>query len=239
MKNEKVLIFLFFFLIINLAGCHTLQRTVEKITKKNITAVTPLPPYSGFKASITVADFDLKVAKATNEIGSGLREMLITALLDSNRFIVVERQESKVVAKDQESITPQKDKIKAADLIITAEVTEFEPRASGGRAGIGGGGGAGSGIFGGLLGESLNRAHMVLAVRIVDARTSEVFADTYVRGQAADYGNAVKGSFFSNLDLDPRLSGYTNTPMEKAIRLCVKEAALYIMETIPENYYRY
>ncbi|MFH1398300.1 MAG: hypothetical protein ABIH27_07125, partial [Candidatus Omnitrophota bacterium] len=33
-----------------------------------------LPPYSGPKARIAVADFDVKAAKATGEIGSGLKE---------------------------------------------------------------------------------------------------------------------------------------------------------------------
>ncbi|MBU2035381.1 MAG: hypothetical protein ABH882_00800, partial [Candidatus Omnitrophota bacterium] len=33
-----------------------------------------LPPYSGPRARIAVADFDVKAAKATGEIGSGLRE---------------------------------------------------------------------------------------------------------------------------------------------------------------------
>ena len=74
-------------------------------------------------------------------------------------------------------------------MIITAAATEFEPQASGGSAGIGGGGAMGSGILGGLLGASLNRAHMALDIRIVDASTSEVLTATRVQGQASDVGS--------------------------------------------------
>jgi len=35
------------------------------------------------------------------------------------------------------------------------------------------------------------------------------------------------------------LSSYANTSMEKAIRICIKEAALYISGAIPANYYKY
>ncbi|MFH1354681.1 MAG: CsgG/HfaB family protein, partial [Candidatus Omnitrophota bacterium] len=139
-------------------------------------AVSSLPPYSGPKSRITVADFEVKAAKAGGEIGSGLREMLITALLNSNRFSVVERQVLSAVMQEQELAVsgaaeeggPERGKIKTADLIITAAVTEFEPLASGGRGGIGGGGGVGSGVLGGLLGAALNKAHMALDIRIVD-----------------------------------------------------------------------
>jgi len=105
----------------------------------NTSGTTALPPYSGPKARVAVADFEVKAAKATGEIGSGLREMLVTALINSNRFSVVERQDLKAVMQEQELAAsgaaqsgsgPQRGKIKTADLIISAAVTEFEPKAT-------------------------------------------------------------------------------------------------------------
>jgi curli biogenesis system outer membrane secretion channel CsgG len=134
---------------------------------------------------------------------------------------------------------PQRGKIKTADLIITAAVTEFEPQASGGRAGIGGGGGVASGILGGLLGAALNKSHMALDIRIIDASTSEVLAATRVQGQASDVSGAIMAGFFGGWGLGAGLSVYANTPMEKAIRVCIIEAVRYVAQTIPPTYYKY
>ena len=88
-------------------------------------------------------------AKASDKIGSGLREMLVVALVDSNRFSVVELQDLDSVKKKQELSSSEatdtetnieKGKTMTADLILSAVVTEFEPQSSGGRAGVGGGG---------------------------------------------------------------------------------------------------
>lgn len=214
------------FVIISLAGCSLIHHR----TSVDITAgAASLPAYSGPKARISVADFDVKTTKATGEIGSGLREMLVTALINSNRFSVVERKAQATVMQDEEL---------SADLIITATISEFEPQASGGRAGVGGGGGAGSGVLGGLLGASLNKAHMVLDIRIGDASTSEVLAARPVQGQASDVSGVIKGGFFGSLGLAAGLSAYANTPMEKAIRICIIEAVRYISQAIPANYYK-
>jgi len=235
-------------LITSLVGCAGLQ--IQPTAQVDNTAgAAPLPPYSGPKARLAVADFDVKAAKATGEIGSGLREMLVTALINSNRFSVLERQALEAVMQEQElSISgaaqqgaggPQRGQIKTAELIITAAVTEFEPAASGGAAGIGGGGGVGSGILGGLLGATLNKAHMALDIRIVDTSTSEVLAATRVQGQASDIAGGFMGGFLGSWGLGGGLSAYANTPMEKAIRICIIEAVRYISQAIPPTYYKY
>jgi len=235
--------------VIALLGCASLQQIMQPTAQVETTAgAPPLPPYSGPKARVAVADFEVKAAKATAEIGSGLREMLITALVNSNRFSVVERQALNAVMQEQELAVsgaavqgagPKRGQIKTADLIITAAVTEFEPQASGGQAGIGGGGGVGSGVLGGLLGAALNKAHMALDIRVVDASTSEVLAATRVQGQASDIAGAFMTGFLGSWALGGGLSAYANTPMEKAIRVCIIEAVRYISGVVPANYYKY
>ena len=236
-------------LIITLSGCATLQQLIQPTAQVDNTAgAQALPPYPGPKARIAVADFEVKAAKATGEIGSGLREMLVTALVNSSRFSVVERQALSAVMQEQElSVSgavqagsgPKRGNIKTADLVITAAVTEFEPQASGGRAGIGGGGGVGSGVLGGLLGAALNKAHMALDIRIIDTSTSEVLTATRIQGQASDVSGAFMAGFLGSWGLGGGLSAYANTPMEKAIRICIIEAVRYISQTIPANYYKY
>jgi len=225
--GRKTTIFLGLFLLIGLAGCASFDPVQPTPQIDNNAGGAPLPPYSGPKARIAVADFDIKAAKASNQIGSGLREMLVTALTNSSRFSLLGRQALNTAMQEQ------------ADLIITAAVTEFEPQASGGRGGIGGGGGVGSGAFGGLLGASLNKAHMAMEIRIVDTSTSEVLAATRVQGQASDIAGGVMAGFMGNWALGAGLSGYANTPMEKAIRICIIEAVRYVSQAIPANYYKY
>ncbi|MGE5197922.1 MAG: CsgG/HfaB family protein [Deltaproteobacteria bacterium] len=205
------------------------------------------PPYNGPKASIAVADFEVKAAKATYEIGTGLREMLITALMNTNRFRVLERQVLNAVMQEQELAAsgageagtgPKRGNIKTADLVITAAVTEFEPGASGGNAIIGGGGGIGRGVLGAVLGGGLHKAHMALDIRIIDTSTSEVLAATRVQGQATDVSGSIMAGFFGHWGLGAGLSGYANTPMEKAIRVCIIEAVKYISQSVPATYFK-
>jgi curli biogenesis system outer membrane secretion channel CsgG len=247
---KKLYLFIFYGLLITgLVGCATLEQMMQPTVQVDNTAgVASLPPYSGPKARIAVADFEVKAAKASGEIGSGLRDMMVTALVNSNRFRVVERQVLNAIMQEQElsvSGAAQPDsglkrgQIKTADLIVTAAVTEFEPQASGGSGGIGGGGGVGSGILGGLLGASLNKAQMALDLRIIDTSTSEVLAATRVQGQASDIAGGIMAGFFGSWSLGAGLGVYANTPMEKAIRICIIEGVRYLSQTVPANYYKY
>lgn len=234
------------FIISGFIGCASLQPTAQV---DNNAGAMALPPYSGPKARIAVADFDVKAAKATGEIGSGLREMLVTAMVNSNRFSVLERQQLGAVMQEQELAASgaaqqgtggaQRGKIKTADIIVTAAVTEFEPAVSGGAAGIGGGGGVASGVLGGLLGAAMNKSHMAIDIRIVDTSTSEVLASTRVQGQASDVAGGFMAGFMGSWGLGAGLGAYSNTPMEKAIRICIIEAVRYIAQVVPANYYKY
>ena len=224
-------------------GCAGMQPTAQV---DNNVGTTPLPPYSGPKARIAVSEFEVKAAKANGEIGTGLREMLVTALMNTNRFRVLERQVLNAVMQEQELAAsgagaqgagPKRGNIKTADLVITAAVTEFEPRASGGSAGIGGGGIVG-GLLGGAIGGAMNNSHMAMDIRIIDTSTSEILAATRVQGQATDIGGGIMAGFMGSWGLGAGLSGYANTPMEKAIRVCIIEAVKYIAQATPPEYFK-
>ena len=130
-------------------------------------------------------------------------------------------------------------KIKTADIMVTAAVTEFEPEASGGAVGLGGGGKVGGNPGRRSSGGSKNKAHMALDIRILDTSTSEVLAATRVQGQATDMKGGLMAGFLGSFGLGAGLSGYANTPMEKAIRVCIIEAVKYIAQTTPANYFKY
>jgi len=244
---KKTILFYLFIsvLMFTSVACAGLQPTAQV---DNNAGTAPMPPYNGPRARIAVANFDVKAARAGYEIGTGLRDMLVTALVNSNRFRVVERQVLDAVMQEQElaasgAAAPgggaQRGQIRTADIIITAAVTEFEPESSGGGIGIGGGGRTGGALVGVLLGGSMNKAHMALDMRIIDSSTSEVLAATRVQGQATDMRAGLFGGIIDNVGLGAGLGGYANTPMEKAIRVCIIEAVRYIAQTVPADYFKY
>ena len=233
-------------LVIPTLGCAGLQPTAQV---DNNAGTQAMPTYYGPKARIAVSNFDVKAAKAYGEIGTGLREMLVTALVNSNRFRVVERQVLDAVMQEQQlgasgAAAPgqsgaQRGQIKTADIIVTAAITEFEPQASGGGGGLGGGGTIGGALVGAIIGGSMNKAHMALDLRIIDTSTSEVLAATRVQGQATDIAGGIFAGALGGVPLGIGLGGYANTPMEKAIRVCIIEAVKYIAQTTPANYFKY
>ena len=243
---RRLFIFLGVFLMISGSLAYAGLQPTARVD--NNAGTEGLPSYSGPKARIAIADFDVKAARATFEIGSGLREMLITALMNSSRFSVLERQALGAVMQEQQLAASgaaqagggaQRGQIKVADLIISAAVTEFEPEAKGGAAGIGGGGGIVGGVLGGIIGGSMNKSHMALDLRIIDTSTSEILASTRVQGEATDVAGGIMMGFMGSWGLGAGLSAYANTPMEKAIRVCIIEAVKYIAQTAPPQYFKY
>ena len=171
------------------------------------------------KARVVVAEFEVKVSKKNIDIGKPLRVLLIDALKKSNRFIVLEPQAAK---KSSE--------------IISVTVTDFEPLASGGKDGLGGGGSAGSSYMGGLLGPNINKVHIGLEIRIAEAASSEVLAMARISGETTE---ALGGFFKDKSNLGNGLSEYIGTPMEKAILICINESVRFISQSTPVKFYRY
>lgn len=217
-------------IVLTLNGCVNLRK-VHKIYAPKILQGAQTEPVSSYREPqvyVAVADFEIKTAKANNEMGSGLRQMLIAALTKSGYFSILGRQDLSHVA---ESAAEPEEAVKKADFIVTATVIEFESQVSGGNDGVGGGGGLNNGRFGGLLGETLNKAHLSMNISVINASTSAVLAATIIHGQAdTDISKSGISELPDGGELDSRLSGYINTPMGKAIRECINEAARYITQ---------
>ena len=204
--------------------------------------------YDGPKARIAVSQFTDKTAKGGGlrhwwnpEIGDGMRDMLATALFNTNRFIVLERQMLDEVMAEQdlgasgrvkEETAAAIGEIEGAELIVTGAITEFEP-ASGG---VGGGvGGVFGRVFGAVAG-GLKKSHIAIDLRVVDTRTSRIVAATSVEGEARDtnLGGLLVGS-----SVGGGLGGYSNSSMEKAVRIALGAAVDFIVTKTPEMFYHY
>jgi len=163
--------------------------------------------YDGPKARIAVADFEDKMSSTGQyraEYGRGMADMLATALFNTNRYIVLERQNLTYVLAEQdlgasgrikrETAAPIGE-LEGAELLVTAAVTGFDPGVSGAGGSVGGVLGH---IFGKAAGESFGnvaggfrRAQIALDVRIVDTRTGRVVAANSVQGSATEFSGSL------------------------------------------------
>ncbi len=203
--------------------------------------------YNGPKARVAVTRFKDKTGKGwwTGAIGDGMADQLVTALFNSNRFIVLERQTLSDVLNEQDlgaSGRIRQDtaaaigQIEGAELLIVGAVTEFEGNASGTRGGAGG-------LLGGVLGAiggAVRKSHMAIDIRVIDAKTSRILAATSVEGSSTDVnvGGAI-GGYFGGGALGGALSSWENTPKEKALRACINKAVEFIVSKTPSTYYRH
>jgi curli biogenesis system outer membrane secretion channel CsgG len=63
---------------------------------------------------------------------------------------------------------------------------------------------------------------MAIDVRVIDTRTSRIVAATSVEGSAADIsGLGALGGNVGGEALGGALGGWSNTPTEKALRICI------------------
>lgn len=247
--------------LVFLTGC---EQYAQPTARVDTGLQQQLPPYSGPKARVTVASFEWKVGTGgstttirgagdqpitiTQEhsgVMTGLRDMLTTALIQSGRYKVLERQQLSAIQEEialgekgyaEKESAVKKGKIKGADLIIVAAVTGWEPGTSGTS---GGAGVLGGGVLGGLFG-GFQKSSMAIDIRIIDTATSEVLAATRVEGEARDVNLGVlAGGLIGDVGLGGFLSTYAKTPMEKAIRTCIYEAVKYIISGTPPEYYKH
>ena len=197
--------------------------------------------YDGPKARVAVGDFQVKAAGAMAEIGDGLREMLLTSLFSSNRFIVLERQAIQDVMLEQDlgasglvkpATAAPIGGLEGAELLIYGVVSEFKMGASGLGLGLG---------LPGIpltLGGGASNSYMAIDLRLVDTATGRIVTAMRVEGKATDYNTSVGMRFGGGSTTMPvSLGAYQNTPMEKAIRVCIDKAVQNLCSLTPAQYF--
>ncbi len=181
---------------------------------------------------------------------SGIRDMLTTALFNSNRYIVLDRETIRDVLVEQdfsasgrvgEQTKIPTGQIEGADLLVIGALTAFDPGASGGtfpipiplnrRGDLG------------VLDISFKRSYVSMDLRVIDVRTSRIVATVAVEGKATDFGAGLTGFARAThgglrIGLPITLRGFANTPVEEAINKMVNAAVADIVKKTPAVYYR-
>ena len=197
------------------------------------------PAYQGPKCTIAVGDFTVAIKGAPQEIGDGLREMLQTALFESNHFIVVDRMDAAGISAEQllsDSFMANPDAILEqsqmypAEVLVYGAVTTLEGGGLGLRLKI-----PGAPVkFGGAY----HKAKLTIDLRVVDSATGRVIASQAVEGTALS-GRGMVGTTASETGLPLSLKMVQNTPLELAIRDCIYRAVIQLCKSIPQSLFRH
>lgn len=184
--------------------------------------------YQGLKARIAVARLQNKSGNKfwySPSIGDGMADQLTSALFNSNRFIVLERQTLGDVPREQDTSAPI-GQGKGADLLVVGAVSDFKDKASGSQGG---------GVLGAITG-GFKKANIAIDLRMIDAKTSRVLAETTVEGASTDseLGTALGGG-----PLGGALEEWKNSPMEQALRSAINQSVEFIAVKTPQAYYRH
>jgi curli biogenesis system outer membrane secretion channel CsgG len=178
-----------------------------------------------------------------------MADMLNDALLQSNRFIVLDRQSLQDVIAEQDlgasgrirkDTAAQIGQIEGAELLIKGAITEFEPGAAGAQGGAGMGAfGLPGALIGGALG-GVQQSHVAMVVQVVDARTSRLLFSSTVEGKANDFNlGGFLGGFGGHFAGGAGLGMWQKTPVEKAIRIAIVNAVQELSKKTPKTYFHY
>jgi len=233
------------FVLLFYMGCTT---GTEVITKKLIKIFPGNKPsqngitgsYSGPKAKIAVIKFGDKTRNRwwSRDFGNGMEDQMVTELVRSNRFVVLERADMNALEKEwslgssgyiREDEAAQIGKMLGADLIVIGNVTEFEEKAIEANAGI---------ID--KCRAIYNQSHIAVDIKVIDSETSEIITATSVEGKSGFNFMKVLPVLFKS-DSSNKIYGslFKNKSTEKAIRECIQSAIIHIAKSIPQEYYRY
>lgn len=187
------------------------------------------------KKTVAVSRFENKSNwRGQWALDRGMADQLTEALVQSENFVVLERQTLGDVLAEQDlaasgraakSKTAQTGKIIPAQILVTGAITEFE------HSSAGGGGGLKVGKLK-LRGKG-EVAHVGLIIRLIDTTTGEVLDSQRVEGKAKSGGlgfdTSIKNVSFGS-------AGFKKTPLGKATQRAIDNAVAFItskMEGVP------
>jgi curli biogenesis system outer membrane secretion channel CsgG len=188
------------------------------------------------KPTITVYGFDCKASSgfwhdAKWDIGTGMGEMLVDALMSTGRFNVMERLNIGDITTEQDLVGQGRVSKKTgaktgqmigAQYIARGTLTEFDISKSGGMGGIN--------IKGISFGLEQSKAHIAGIIRIYDATTGQIIASQ--RFSRSVPATGVKFGYHRG-GIGGDLGGFKKTPLGKATHFAIQDIVDFIVSTVP------
>lgn len=215
--------------------------------------VVQLAPYTGPKKRLAVSDMEIKIqagggydsgysGSSSNSIyisppsdfGQGLTDMLVTGLVATNRFIVIERSDRGIqdIQREQqqsgvdERTRAQSNRLLGAQVLVRGAVTEYSYSKSSQ--------GGGADILKGIgVASAKSEASVVIDVKLYDATTGEIYDSQKAEGRAKSSGTTVN---IDRRDLKFGGSSFQNSPLGAATRSAIEQAIRKIcsrMDVLP------
>ena len=185
-------------------------------------------------------------------VGEGMKEMLESALMETGKFLVFERESLDDVLLEQDygqsprfrqGGAPRMGELETLDFLVTGAVTELlqDQSSAGGRVKAGRKKRKkkkGIDLFD--LAGGFKKDHVAIDVKLIDVRTGQIVATTSVEGEAGDLSlDGALGALGDTGRLLLAAGGESRTPIQKAVRACIVQAVDWIAKRIEaEGFYR-
>jgi len=220
-----------------------------------IAAPAPGPPSAAQlqaqKKRVIVDEFDYSTVKTQvqavfntqQDIGKGIRAMLVKRIADANNLVVVERAKIQNIMKEQDFNASNRVKqgsgarvgnISGADAMLSGDIVIFGRDDK--KRSVKGGGLFGSVVGGIAASKNEDKAVVVVDYRLIDAETSEVIATGEARGESVRKGNALGaiggalGKGIAGVQVDMTSSNFAQTIIGEATQDCVNKLADILKE---------
>lgn len=194
----------------------------------------PVPRISGPKRTISVGKFDAIGAFTTKygnwDVGGGLSAMMTSALVESGRFIVVERANLQQILSEKElkaagltkpGTGPGAGKLTGVQFLVFGSVTEFgiDDDGSGFSLGLSGGG-IGS-LLSGALSQQSKSGTVAIDIRLVDSTSGQVLETHRLKDEVSSSGWDISLGYEA---ISLGTNQFYKTPLGKAVRNIITKA---------------
>ena len=227
MKNNKYSSFLFIatllFIMFLMACASSVQPRQQAIQTSQTRAA--YRPYSGPRSEIVVGDFNNRssymrgiFSDNQDRIGGQAKTILLTHLQQTNRFILLDRDNMEAARREAEILGTTQNTI-GASYVVTGDVTEFGRRETSDMQ------------LWGIIGSGRRQvAYAVVSVYVVDIRTSQIIYAAQGGGEVALNDRQILG--FGTA------AGYDSTLNGQVLDLAIREAVDSLAEGIDLGLWR-
>lgn len=209
------------------------EHDISGLASRNKNGQLDYPSYHGPKQVVAVLPFANRVKNVYGswQLGEGMSEILVTELVRSGRFLVVERESIRNIISEQElglsglvrkGTAVKTGQMSGAQFYIKGAITEFNDQA--------GGGGITLGFKGGEVGGKTRTAYVGIDVRIVDNTTGQIYASYNASASARSTGASLSTNLSNFGDLYKLgASGFNSTALGVATRKAVQKIMSFIL----------